>query len=62
VEKARLEAEGELISCTISIGIVCACERYDSLESLMVSADKALYNAKNNGRNRVETFKISPEE
>lgn len=62
VESAKMDAEGELISCTISIGIVCAYERYDSLESLMVSADKALYSAKNNGRNRVETFKISPAE
>jgi len=60
VESSSLKVESKFIRCTISIGIECMGEAYDSLESLMIDADKALYSAKAGGRNRVEYSKISP--
>jgi diguanylate cyclase (GGDEF)-like protein len=39
-------------SCTFSAGIACF-PMHDSIESLRAAADKALYQAKNNGRNQV---------
>jgi diguanylate cyclase len=41
-----------LLDVTISMGVALA-EQNDSAESLVERADKALYNAKNNGRNQV---------
>ena len=41
-----------LLDVTISMGMALA-EKGDSTESLVERADKALYNAKNNGRNQV---------
>lgn len=52
VESCRVDSEGELIKCTVSIGIACAGS-VDSLEMLMIEADRALYKAKEDGRNRV---------
>ena len=41
------------ISCTVSAGIAFGNERCTSFDSLLSNADKALYNSKRNGRNRV---------
>lgn len=39
---------------SVSIGIAALTREDDSLEMLMARADRALYRAKANGRNRVE--------
>jgi diguanylate cyclase (GGDEF)-like protein len=41
---------------TASIGIACFPEHGDTVELLLGNVDKALYRAKNKGRNRVEVF------
>lgn len=41
-------------ACTASIGMALFCGRDESLDSLMERADKAMYQAKEEGRNRVK--------
>ncbi|NTW65210.1 MAG: diguanylate cyclase [Nitrospirae bacterium] len=41
---------------TASIGIVCYPEHGDTAELLLENVDKALYRAKNKGKNRIEVF------
>ena len=43
------------LSVTVSIGVATSAGDRSSPESVLESADKALYRAKDNGRNRVET-------
>ena len=55
VETAPVNHEGKSIHVTISLGVA----RYGSgqdLDSIVRDADRALYAAKDNGRNRVETY------
>lgn len=47
---------GELVSRTVSVG-VSFLEKNDTLDSWMKKADDALYQAKNQGRNRVNLAK-----
>jgi diguanylate cyclase (GGDEF)-like protein len=42
-------------SCTVSIGITTYQHEKDTVDSLLARADAALYRAKANGRNRIET-------
>ncbi|HKV77907.1 MAG TPA: diguanylate cyclase [Candidatus Sulfotelmatobacter sp.] len=59
----RRLAEGKpssVLSVTISIGVATAAAERSSPETVLESADKALYRAKANGRNRVETAASSP--
>jgi diguanylate cyclase (GGDEF)-like protein len=59
----RRLAEGKpssALSVTISIGVATAATERSSPEMVQESADKALYRAKANGRNRVETATSSP--
>lgn len=60
-EKIRRVIENELfmvddrkIHITVSFGVALLSESTDNFEHSYVNADKALYNAKQNGRNRVE--------
>lgn len=53
VETAGLEKEGIPLQPTISIGIACYPEASDELLGLITTADKALYRAKELGKNRV---------
>ncbi len=46
---------GELISATASVGLASATALDWQLDDLVQRADKAMYNAKHRGRNRVET-------
>ncbi len=46
---------GEGVQATASIGLASALDNAWSIEDLLQRADKALYSAKNRGRNRVET-------
>ena len=41
---------------TASIGIVCYPDHGDTIELLLENVDKALYRAKNKGKNRIEVF------
>jgi diguanylate cyclase (GGDEF)-like protein len=59
----RRPAEGipsSALSVTISIGVATAATEGSSPEAVLASADKALYRAKANGRNRVETVTSAP--
>jgi len=42
-------------SCTVSIGVTSKQQDSDTVDTLMTRADAAMYRAKANGRNRVET-------
>jgi diguanylate cyclase (GGDEF)-like protein len=46
--------EGLSISVTISIGVACIGDNIKTQADILATADKALYQAKTNGRNRVE--------
>jgi diguanylate cyclase (GGDEF)-like protein len=59
----RRLAEGKpssLLSVTISVGVATAATERSSPETVLESADKALYRAKANGRDRVETATSAP--
>lgn len=53
VESAGLEKEGIPLKPTISIGVACFPEAGNDLLGLIAMADKALYRAKEQGKNRV---------
>ena len=57
VENKSIEFDNKSINITISIGLAIG-KVEDSVESIISNADKALYEAKENGRNRLEVFKI----
>lgn len=48
--------DGAAIHVTISIGVAVSTGRHDSLEALLGNADKGLYRAKQQGRNKFELF------
>lgn len=56
IEKSLLEVSGFKIQYTVSVGVESLKDKGISLSVLMNNADKALYKAKENGRNRVEIF------
>ena len=54
VAASPVEASGQSIPVTVSVGVACA-RTGDSVEALLKRADEAMYRAKEKGRNRVET-------
>ncbi len=53
-EELDLEYEGQIIKASISAGsAICVPDQNDSPQSLILKADKALYQSKTNGRNKV---------
>jgi diguanylate cyclase (GGDEF)-like protein len=53
IEQLEIRTEGgDLIRCTISIGVVKADETIKNLDELLHRADKLLYKAKGSGRNK----------
>ena len=54
VETMPLTHDGQAISITVSIGIAAMVAADVSADAALTRADKALYRAKGNGRNRVE--------
>ncbi len=53
MESMRISHDGQDICCTISIGIATIAEHIADEKMLLELADQALYEAKENGRNRV---------
>lgn len=56
LESATIDADGASISVTASIGIAVREEGMRHADDLMISADKALYAAKNAGRNQIALY------
>lgn len=52
-----LSDENEYINCTISTGISQKNEKNDSVDSMLATADKALFEAKGSGRNQTVIFR-----
>jgi diguanylate cyclase (GGDEF)-like protein/PAS domain S-box-containing protein len=53
VEETRLPIEGQKVNVTVSIGVATYQEAISNFEDLLRNADAAMYQAKNQGRNRV---------
>lgn len=49
---------GESFSVHISLGVACTTSQFQSLTKFIDAADQALYQAKQNGRNRVCSFEL----
>lgn len=59
-ERLRVRHDSDVLSFTISIGVSSGGTTNESTpEALLASADKALYAAKEGGRNRVEVFEAA---
>lgn len=60
VAGAPLDADGRRIACTVSIGIAAFPGDGQSMDALVARADRAMYQAKQQGRNRVVKFDLAP--
>lgn len=54
IQDARFEHQGQVLSVTASIGLASLQHNEDTAQSLLIAADKALYQAKAAGRNCVK--------
>ncbi|MFW2331891.1 MAG: diguanylate cyclase [Nitrospinota bacterium] len=54
VANSPLSIDGTIIKFTVSIGVATLTKVDNSLEKIFAQADKGLYKAKENGRNRIE--------
>jgi diguanylate cyclase (GGDEF)-like protein len=52
--RTPIEFEGEKIQVTTSVGLAAFPDHAESIDDLIATADTALYQAKSNGRNRLE--------
>ncbi len=57
VSELKVEYEEKVITFTTSIGVAQISKNCEDLEMLMKQADEALYQAKHNGRNRLEIWR-----
>jgi diguanylate cyclase (GGDEF)-like protein len=57
ISNTKLNTGAQLISVTVSIGLSEVYDDDSSIEKALSRADKALYNAKDRGRNTVSVFK-----
>ena len=57
ISAAPLTVEGRPIPCSVSVGVACFPEDGRSLDALAARADRALYQAKKNGRNCVVRYR-----
>jgi diguanylate cyclase (GGDEF)-like protein len=56
IEELTVKSEKGDVNFTVSIGIASVDEQTKEVENLMEKADKALYLAKENGKNRIEAY------
>ncbi len=56
IERELIQGEFGRVRVTASLGLATWPEHADSMEDLLERADQALYEAKKNGRNRVEVY------
>lgn len=61
VEASRFDIRGGDVNTTVSIGIACYPEDGGNLEVILDKADKAMYRAKQRGRNKVVAYAIEEE-
>ena len=54
ISKLPIDAEGKIISMTVSIGVVQNSKDYKTLDHFLNEADQQLYKAKESGRNNVK--------
>lgn len=59
VAGAPLDVEGRRVACSVSIGIASFPGDGQTLDALITRADRAMYQAKQLGRNRVEKFRLA---
>ena len=59
IEETPFTAEAGRVPCTVSIGVASYPEDGRSMDALLARADRALYLAKEGGRNRVAQFKAA---
>ena len=57
--QAALEVDNRPVGATVSIGLVCCQDAAFDVPELLAQADQALYCAKENGRNRVESASLA---
>lgn len=58
ISSGRIKSEKGTVKVTVSIGVAELNQSYNSIEKLISAADKALYTAKESGRNRVHVISI----
>ena len=59
IEEAPFSADTGRVPCTVSIGVASYPQDGRSIDALLARADRALYLAKEGGRNRVAQFKLA---
>ena len=59
IEETPFAADAGRVSCTVSIGVASYPEDGRSIDALLARADRALYVAKEGGRNKVARFKAA---
>ncbi|MFT7129580.1 MAG: diguanylate cyclase (GGDEF)-like protein, partial [Gammaproteobacteria bacterium] len=53
LEKQKIDVDGHKIKVTVSVGLSTLSEDDNTIEEVILRADRALYRAKDQGRNRV---------
>lgn len=56
LENSPIQSEGHSITMTVSIGVTELIESDHDIKTVLCRADRAMYNSKNNGRNRVSIY------